>query len=197
MKTPTKDYAQDATGQWWYTNPQRGNRFRVPVRTCQQCRLQFVQRHPQKFCSAHCRVESTRGVLRVERVPRVCGWCKAEFIPRKPSLPRRFCSRKCGHAFGNTVRGRKGALNPRWKGGTRRGPVGYIREWVPERGYLLQHRVVMERMLGANTLTNGTDSSQERYPRRQPTRKSRTMDQATATRPANQRSAALQDVHLL
>lgn len=157
MKTPNSNYGQDGTGQWWFTNPRRGNRMRVPIRTCIQCKETFVERHPQKFCSANCRVASTRGVLRVKRTPRQCEWCKKEFIPRVPSIKTRHCSRKCGHASGNPKRGSLGSKNGNWKGGKpQRGSGGYTREWIYGRGYLLQHRLVMERTIGRRLLPSET-----------------------------------------
>lgn len=182
MKTPSKDYTQDSTGQWWFESPTRGNRMRVPVRTCQQCEIEFVERHPQKFCSAKCRIDSTRGVLRVERTERPCAWCGKLFRPRKASQSAKCCSRRCGYDLGNSKRGRKGEANVRWKGGVKNGANGYVREWVSGRGYLLQHRAVMEKTLGRQLLRteqvhhkNGirTDNRPENlelwvWPKRQP-----------------------------
>lgn len=156
MKTPSKDYTQDSTGQWWFKSPTRGNRMRVPVRTCQQCGIEFIERHPQKFCSVGCRVDSTRGVLRVERTERPCAWCGELFKPRKASQSARCCSRRCGYDLGNSKRGRKGEQNANWKGGTKNHNRGYLMVYVLGRGMQLQHRVVMEEILGRQLVKGET-----------------------------------------
>jgi hypothetical protein len=143
-----KNYSQDSQGQWWYQPPGRG-RCRAREQKCKQCGTVSVSHHKEReFCSTKCVQQSQKGIPKVVREPRVCSWCKREFIPRFPSSTVRYCSRRCGQNAANLTRGRKGPLNAKWKGGVKSHSGGYIREWVPERGYLLQHRVVMERMLG-------------------------------------------------
>lgn len=137
-----KNYYQDKEGQWWY-QAKRGNRSRVYEQICTQCGKVFINRHPQKFCSKACRGISQRGI---RRPPRKCEWCGKEFIPIRAT--KKCCSLRCARDLGNTKRGRKGALNPMWKGGIRPQAGGYIRQWVEGRGYILQHRLVMEQKLG-------------------------------------------------
>ena len=61
----------------------------------------------------------------------------------------------------NPMWGRRGALSPTWKDGKRRRPDGYVRVYAPEghphpseinkrtgQAYLLEHRLVMEGLLG-------------------------------------------------
>ncbi len=142
------DYRQDDSGQWWFYAP-RGNRMRVPERTCEQCAGVFVSRHPQRYCSVSCRVDSTRGVLRVERTPRACAWCGNEFVPRKNAQAAATCSKRCAYDLGNSKRGRAGELSPRWKGGVKRHAAGYVLRYAgKERGMVLEHRLVMEEKLG-------------------------------------------------
>lgn len=38
--------------------------------------------------------------------------------------------------------------NPNWKGGLTRHKAGYIMTLVPERGYVFDHRLVMEEIIG-------------------------------------------------
>lgn len=145
-------YRKDDTGQWWYYNISRGNRYRVPEHICNKCGISFPDRHKQKFCSAKCRTESQKGILRKTRLPKSCAWCKKEFTTKKVSQSAKCCSKRCAYDLGNTKRGRVGSLNPRWKGGVRSHSRGYIRQYVEGRGCLLQHRVVMENILGRRLL---------------------------------------------
>lgn len=88
---------------------------------------------------------------------RPCERCGAVFRVRpsdvrkalaKGNRPRRFCSTKCQHES------YRGAGNPKWRGGTVRQVSGYIYEYAPghphatQDGYVMQHRLVMERSLG-------------------------------------------------
>lgn len=68
--------------------------------------------------------------------------------PRTPRYRAAYCSRRCGYDAGNKKRGRQGDKNANWKGGIKRHATGYVREYVPGRGYLLQHRLVMEAIVG-------------------------------------------------
>jgi hypothetical protein len=113
-----KFYSQDATGQWWY-NDHRPDRQRV------RCKI--------KTCE-HCGIEFVVDPYHAAR--------------------RRFCSRECsGHS---AERCGKGPNAMRWQGGkTKRG--GYVMVWAPDhhsipatscRKYVLEHRLVMEQVLG-------------------------------------------------
>lgn len=126
MKTPNPEkFKQDENGQWWYhygvTRPVRS---RAQIVTCNVCGEDFVQ-------------ASTSN---------------------KNGKKRASCSVKCGYVLflKDNPNHYKGAENNRWKGGTttRR---GYIMERCPDhpsigkgtkRIYVLQHRLVMEKMLG-------------------------------------------------
>lgn len=147
-------YKQDDSGQWWYHAP-RGNRCRVYPQVCKQCGREFVSRHKQARCSNKCRSASQKGVLRVKRKSRRCEWCKKWFRPRKASQPPKCCSKRCSYDLGNTKRGLSGDKNPNWRGGVApHGTSGYVRQYVPGRGANLQHRVVMESIIGRPLLTN-------------------------------------------
>ncbi len=140
-----QNYYQDKAGQWWYQNPKRGNRFRVPERTCQQCGKTFINRHSQKFCSKTCQGIASRGNRKGERP---CAWCGKLFTPPARENRKKCCSLRCAYDLGNTKRGLKGERNPNWKGGIRSHSAGYIRQYVAGRGSLLQHRFVMEQVIG-------------------------------------------------
>lgn len=63
----------------------------------------------------------------------------------------KFCSFACRTAYRNTTQ--KGERHNNWKGGRLKTTFGYIRVYVPDHpnnrfGYVLEHRLVMERKLG-------------------------------------------------
>jgi hypothetical protein len=54
---------------------------------------------------------------------------------------------------GSQIYKKKHGHGPCWKGGRKKNPSGYIEVWMPEHpkssgGYVLEHRIVMERMIG-------------------------------------------------
>ena len=139
-------YYQDENGQWWCRHLKRGSRERVNEQQCVYCGETFINRHKQKYCSKRCQGVASRGNRKGERP---CAWCGKMFTPPARENRRKCCSLRCAYDMGNSKRGLKGSLNPRWKGGIRQhGTTGYIRQYVSGRGSLLQHRVVMEKQLG-------------------------------------------------
>lgn len=116
-------FFQDETGQWWY-------RFGV-------ARPNRTRAYPQN-----------------------CVWCGDEFLPtpthKKTGI--KFCSRTCsGKHISSRPEGAfgKGEHSRQWKGG-RIERRGYVLIWKPDhpslqgtvRKYVLEHRLVMEEMLG-------------------------------------------------
>ena len=140
-------YFKDEKGQWWCQGKRQ--KERATEQTCEQCGRVFPNRHKQMFCSNDCRSASQRG--KVRRPNRICGWCGKEFTP-KVRRKNICCSKRCAYDLGNSKRGRPGESNPNWKGGIKKGPADYLREYVQGRGHLLQHRLVMERALGRQLL---------------------------------------------
>ena len=144
-------YAQDETGQWWYTNPARGNRMRVYGQTCEHCRRIFINKHPQQFCSRECRGAASRGKPKRDRIV-ICPQCGNGFskpVARSARYASKFCSKECGRAYGDAVRGRRGAANSRFKGEVQKwGKSGYLRRVMPDGTRVLEHRFVMEQVLG-------------------------------------------------
>ena len=73
-----------------------------------------------------------------------CPVCGTVFRQQKGRVARNkitTCSREC------RSEAMKGEANPRWKGGTYLDPFGYRHIQTPT-GYRLEHRMVMEQMIG-------------------------------------------------
>ncbi len=113
---------QDESGQWWYLHGPKRCRTRVS--------------------------------------PLVCPICGDTYVPayRAKSQRALTCSKSCGLRLKkktdpNWCVGRKGK---RWRGGKTVNRAGYIQVWKPDhpslagtkRKYVLEHRLVMEQMLG-------------------------------------------------
>lgn len=85
------------------------------------------------------------------RETKTCPACDAQFETRWPRQV--CCSRSCARAFHSKVRG-----NGNWKGGVNRHASGYLKElakghpYADKNGYVMQHRLVMERTLGRTLL---------------------------------------------
>ncbi len=84
-----------------------------------------------------------------------CDHCGREYRRKergKPS-PRHFCSRECA------AQGHTGAQSPKWRGGRVISSTGYVKLKMPEHpaadpnGYVYEHRIVAERMLGRPLLS--------------------------------------------
>jgi len=117
-------------GQWYYhAGKQRQFRYRAEERSCPHCGRIFMAPRgcgTQKFCSRYC---SGNGVKRVGR-------------PGK----------------------RPGPLSHCWRGGRTITKAGYVMIWAPDhptcqhktKKYVLEHRLVMEEMLGRLMLPSET-----------------------------------------
>ena len=123
---------------------------RYGERECPACARSFEAKYPaQVYCGQECATAHARRRRRVEQPePRPCEVCGTVFTPRKGSAGR-FCSRPCTYA------GRKGEGTPTWKGGRTISSSGYVLLRAPEHphaqkryGYIPEHRVVMEQMIG-------------------------------------------------
>ena len=79
--------------------------------------------------------------------PKVCPVCSTVFTNRKPHVV--CCSRSCARKLDAQLRGPSN-----WKGGVNRHASGYLKELckghphADKNGYVMQHRLVMERVLG-------------------------------------------------
>jgi hypothetical protein len=146
MIISSNDYRRDSEGQWWYYSP-RGTRSRVYEQTCQKCEKAFISRHKQMFCSATCRSASQKGVARTNKIA-TCGNCGKDFTRPMRSNRKKCCSQSCANKLGNSKRGSPGPKNGNWKGGKKNHAAGYVLQWVKGRGHLLEHRLVMEKLMG-------------------------------------------------
>jgi HNH endonuclease len=128
--------------------------FRINV-ACAECGTGFItgRAEPRKYCSPVCAAAGASKRLR-RRVELVCQQCGNSF-ELKPSQLRKnqrgkYCSLACTYAFWRDHPGE----HPHSKTHAQNGGVaslnlaGYVMVYVPGRGRVLQHRLVMEQHLG-------------------------------------------------
>lgn len=140
-------FERDEAGQWWcYGKKQRS---RAAIRTCEQCSMDFPTRHAQKFCSRLCRASAQKGVPRTDKRA-ACKFCGKEFCQPIRNGKRLCCSKQCAWDLrSQRLKGQWiGDKNPRWNGGKKYMATGYILCYVPGKRHMLEHRYVMEQMLG-------------------------------------------------
>jgi hypothetical protein len=138
--------------------------------TCRTCGKGFVRTKGTtgEFCSTECWYSSDRGprnkpvrvaAPRIEKpkreraspVTKACPSCGSEFVTRVAR--QECCSRSCARTIQNQRNG-----NPAWRGGINRHANGYLKQLAKghpaadHRGYVMQHRLVMERQLGRHLL---------------------------------------------
>lgn len=138
-------------------------KFRGAVLSCCECGRDFKvppsRAESARYCSKLCADKNRSEMQEKNRVGLVCPACQAVFeVPASHAMRRRYCSEACKHghaeylsALAQRVRGE---ANPAWKGGVVMHSQGYLCELAPDHpfasnGYVLQHRLVMERHLRA------------------------------------------------
>ena len=136
----------------------------MPVNlTCEVCGTEFKvppsRAATAKTCSNACAV-SVRAAARQRRTQINCKQCGKTFgVPNSHASRRIYCSRTCLEASPEMKAlkaGTKGTSNANWKGGRTSHSEGYIyalAAWHPfasKSGYVLEHRLVMERWLLQN-----------------------------------------------
>lgn len=83
-----------------------------------------------------------------------CAYCGKTFAIKNPYNTNKYCGNPCRYAH------KRGSEGAHWKGGNPVTGNGYVREYVPDHpaadpdGYVLQHRYVMERILGRYLATD-------------------------------------------
>jgi hypothetical protein len=138
----------------------------VQATICRVCGAEFIDRkHPgTQHCSRLCGAATsgqTRKAQVAQRPPllRPCLQCGAEMALRTGKAKQRkyHCSRACAiktAIAANQANPRRGSDAPGWKGGRRITTKGYVLIHQPDHplsnnhGYVLEHRLVMERALG-------------------------------------------------
>lgn len=82
---------------------------------------------------------------------RLCGKCRKKLPHYKDRCP--ICQvPKCRQSKHCRSCAFKGQRNARWKGGLIKTKKGYLYEYTLDRGYIAQHRLVMERYIGRHLL---------------------------------------------
>lgn len=120
------------------------DRIRATERTCKQCGAGFKARYAQQmYCSVPCK---NLGITKDKRC--VCVQCGAEFN-RPHGKPRAYCSISCS----NRARAQGKSFSPaplesRTITGRTRSAHGYVLIRQPDGRKKLEHRLVMEQMLG-------------------------------------------------
>lgn len=126
-----------------------GSTFRVPPSRADTA----------EFCSTKC-AAIVRGLNRRKRVTLSCEQCGKPFeVPASHKDRRKFCGFECKETSAKYAAGKSaravGSSNPNWAGGITMHADGYVYERSPDHpfasnGYVLQHRLVMERWLREN-----------------------------------------------
>lgn len=139
-------------------------KFKGAVLTCVTCGAEFkvppCRAETASTCSNACAV-AVRAKSRERKGILTCKTCKKDFtLPRCHADRQLYCSRACMHADPD-LRAKKsvasaGARNHMWKGGLHSRQDGYIYASAPghpfaSNGYVLEHRLVMEKWLVEST----------------------------------------------
>ena len=162
MKT-LKGVYQDEVGEWWYSFPS-GRRARTQPRTCVTCGDQFVP-HPsgtQVACSSACvrRSCATCGLpfqpvgARSKYCSDACKYgtlecqnCGKQYVPGRHERDR-FCSPGCAYTFGAPVGSRRYTAEGYVQVKPPLNTPGVTNHGKYSGGWILEHRLVMQEMLG-------------------------------------------------
>ncbi len=137
-------------------------RFKGVMLTCKVCSQEFrvspSRAETASTCSKDC-ADKVRGKAIERKVHVLCRTCGANMrVPRSHKDRYTYCSKPCRAADeqAHADRGQKviGAANGAWVGGRVPHPDGYVYERaykhpLAQNGYVLEHRMVMERHLRA------------------------------------------------
>lgn len=113
---------------------------RTLQKQCPNCEEQFstFMSVNKTCCSAACARELAKR-RRIERLSRPCEICGTTFVPKHPKTPGRFCSYKCrgvSETEERVPRGKYFAV------------LSHGHPNASRQGYVLEHRLVMEAMIG-------------------------------------------------
>lgn len=124
------------------------------TRSCEQCGKQAKIGRRRAFCSERCRwTWHNRNRTLPKNIKGNCAVCGKRFartvMPHEAKKwPGRFCGRTCAGKW------RSGKNHPLWNGG-RHESRGYVYVYAPSgrKTYQLEHRLVMERIIGRRLRT--------------------------------------------
>lgn len=125
-------------------------RYTWPEKPCLRCGKEFRPKAKHaKYCSQECAIKAAHERnRRHSREPLACEGCGNLFVPR-PGSAARFCSRACMHKI------MRGDRSGHYGGGRHVTAQGYVRLLAPDHphasskgGYVMEHRLVMEKILG-------------------------------------------------
>lgn len=135
--------------------------FRGAVLLCNECGQEFrvppSRAKSARYCSKKCADLNRSDMMPKKRVSKRCPNCGDTFeVPESHAGRRKYCSSRCKHT-GSAYRSElamrtTGEQNGNWKGGVVIKTDKYLYESAPHHplasnGYVLQHRLVMERHL--------------------------------------------------
>lgn len=164
MKNTLKDSYQDHNGQWWYLQP-TGIRQRAKTKVCLTCKEEYLT-YPSTSTSNYCSIECYRKKCKTcnkefnpktirqiycskecKQKTAICKECNKTFIVSKGSNGL-FCSPQCYYDFicpvGSTKQDKSGYMIVKVPAGTIGTKVG----GKCRRNWMLQHRYVMQQILG-------------------------------------------------
>lgn len=137
-------------------------RFKGAVLNCVVCDAEFrvppVRANTAKACSHEC-AKSVRAKSNERKELLVCKTCgKEKWMPRCHARRQTYCSKACAEASPEVKAfraSRTGDKNSAWKGGSTKRKDRYTNARAPghpfaQNGYVLEHRLVMERWLNEN-----------------------------------------------
>lgn len=124
---------------------------------CRECSKEFptLRREPRVYCSRPCLLIG-RGKAKRRRVQRTCKHCGRMFEIHRAHAERQgrgkhtgqFCSRACTYAYWRANPAEHPSLRNRTAFAEATDASGYIWVYVPGRGKVRQHRLVLEQVLG-------------------------------------------------
>lgn len=129
--------------------------------SCQDCGAEFrvpkCRSETAKYCSRACADKHRGHRQEIKRVTLICAHCEGAFeTPRAHQHRRKYCSRSCAsRAWARATVGHRKSVKWAKEPGLTLHRDGYVLERDPSHpfasnGYVLQHRLVIERWLRAN-----------------------------------------------
>lgn len=135
--------------------------MRKQWKKCKICKILFLKPYSisqkewkqRKFCSRRCKNKSQKKLPLKWK----CDWCgKQIFLTWKDQRrkEKKFCGRSCSGRWTRKISFQRIGHSNHWKGGKLKDYYGYVIIWSPNhpnkdmKGYVKEHRLVMEKKLG-------------------------------------------------